>query len=175
VLDAAAELALEGATQVSVDAIAARAGVSRTTIYKWWPSAPAVMLEGLLERTHETIDARASASTEETLHHYLASLVALLRESPVGSLLRGLIAASVNDSDVGRALVDDWLEPRRIAVKDLLDEGVRRGEVRADLDYEIVSDTLFGPIYYRLMLEHRPLDDGLPDDILRACWPGIAV
>jgi AcrR family transcriptional regulator len=174
VLDAAAELALDGAAGAGVDAIAARAGVSRTTVYKWWPSAAAVLLEGLLERTHETIESSASATTREALEGYLVGLVALVRDTPAGALLRGLTAAAVADPVTGRALVDGWLAPRRAAVVNLLVEGVRRGELREGLDYDSVADVLFAPIYYRLMYEHRPLTEQLAAEIMSVCWPGIA-
>ena len=174
ILDAAAELALQGAAGAGIDAIAARAGVSRTTVYKWWPSAAAVLLEGLLERTRDTIESPASATTRDALGEYLARLVTLVRDTPAGALLRGLTAASVNDTAVGHALVDDWLAPRRAAVVELLTEGVRRGEVRDGLHYNSVIDVLFAPIYYRLMFEHEPLTDGLSAEIMAVCWPGIA-
>jgi AcrR family transcriptional regulator len=174
VLDAAADLALEGAAGAGVDAIAARAGVSRTTVYKWWPSAAAVLLEGLLERTHDTLESSTSATTRESLSEYIARLVTLVRDTPAGALLRGLTAASVSDPSVGRALVNDWLAPRRITVVDLLAKGVQRGEVRDGLDYDSVIDTLFAPIYYRLMYQHLPLTDRLSAEIMAVCWPGIA-
>ena len=174
VLDAAADLALEGAAGAGIDAIAARAGVSRTTVYKWWPSAAAVLLEGLLERTHDTLESPAAASTRDALGEYLARLVALVRDTPAGALLRGLTAASVADPGVGRALVDDWLAPRRSAVVELLVEGVHSGEVREGLDYDAVIDALFAPIYYRLMYQHQPLTDRLSAEIMAVCWPGIA-
>jgi len=174
VLDAAAELALEGTAGASVDGIAARAGVSRTTVYKWWPSAAAVLLEGLLERTHDTLEAPASATTREALGEYLAKLITLVRETPAGALLRGLTAASATDPAVGHALIDDWLAPRRKAVVNLLVGGVRRGEVRAGLDYNSVIDVLFAPIYYRLVYQHQPLTDRLSAEIMAVCWPGIA-
>jgi AcrR family transcriptional regulator len=174
VLDAAADLALEGGAITGIDAIAARAGVSRTTVYKWWPSAAAVLLEGLLERTHDTLEAPVSATTHEALGLYLERLVRLVRDTSVGALLRGLTAASVSDPDAGRALVDDWLAPRRAAVVKLLAEGVVTGEVRDGLNYDSVIDTLFAPIYYRLMYEHQPLTDQLSAEIMVVCWPGIA-
>jgi AcrR family transcriptional regulator len=174
VLNAAADLALEGAAGAGIDAIAARAGVSRTTIYKWWPSAAAVLLEGLLERTHDTLESPTSATTRDSLGEYLARLVTLFRDTPAGALLRGLTAASVSDPGVGRALVDDWLAPRRSAVVDLLVEGVQKGEVREGLDYDSVIDTLFAPIYHRLMYQHQPLTDRLSAEIMAVSWPGIA-
>ncbi|MCU1478103.1 MAG: TetR family transcriptional regulator [Subtercola sp.] len=173
-LDAAAELALEGAAGAGVDAIAARAGVSRTTVYKWWPSAAAVLLEGLLERTRDTLESPASETTHEALTDYLARLVTLVRDTPAGALLRGLTAASVGDSRVGLAIVDEWLAPRRSAVVALLVRGAGRGEVRFGLDYEAAADVLFAPIYYRLMYGHQPLTDRLPAEIMAVCWPGIA-
>jgi AcrR family transcriptional regulator len=174
VLDAAADLALEGAAGAGVDSIAARAGVSRTTVYKWWPSAAAVLLEGLLDRVHGTIESSDSATTREALHDHLAKLVALLRGTSAGALLRGLIAASVSDPVVGRALIEEWLAPRRAAVVALLVEGALRGEVRAGLDYDIVADALFAPVYHRLMFQHQPVTDELPGQIMTLCWPGIA-
>ncbi len=173
-LDAAAELALDGAAGATVDAIAARAGVSRTTVYKWWPSAAAVLLEGLLERTRYTIESSVSATTREALHDHLARLISLLRDTPVGALLRGLVASSVSNPVVGNALVDEWLAPRRAAVIGQLADGVRRGEVRPGLEYDAVVDVLFAPIYHRLMFEHQPLTDRLASEILELCWPGIA-
>jgi AcrR family transcriptional regulator len=173
VLEAAAELALEGASSAGVDAIAARAGVSRTTVYKWWPSAAAVLLEGLLDHTRGTIESPSSGKTRDVLGAHLGALVALVRDTPAGALLRGLTAASVTDSAVAHALIDDWLAPRRAAVMELLVEGTRRGEVRAGLDYEIVTDLLFAPIYYRLIYGHQPLTPELPAEILAVCWPGI--
>jgi AcrR family transcriptional regulator len=174
VLDAAADLAFEGAAGSGIDAIAARAGVSRTTVYKWWPSAAAVLLDGLLERTHDTLESLPSATTKEALGEYLARLVALVRDTHAGALLRGLTAASVGDPGVGSALVNDWLAPRRVIVVELLVEGARRGEVREGLNYESVIDVLFAPIYYRLMYEHQPLTDQLSAEIMAVCWPGIA-
>jgi AcrR family transcriptional regulator len=174
VLDAAADLAMEGAAGAGIDAIAARAGVSRTTVYKWWPTAAAVLLEGLLERTHETLESPASVATREALGEYLARLVVLVRDTPAGALLRGLTAASVSDPGVGHAFVDGWLAPRRAAVVELLLEGARRGEVRDGLNYDCVIDALFAPIYYRLIYQHQPLTDQLSAEILAVCWPGIA-
>jgi AcrR family transcriptional regulator len=174
VLDAAADLALQGASGTGIDAIAARAGVSRTTVYKWWPTAAAVLLEGLLERTHNTLESPASATTREALGEDLARLVTLVRDTPAGALLRGLTAASVSDPGVSHALIDDWLAPRRAAVVELLVDGVRRGDVREGLDYDSVIDVLFAPIYYRLMYEHQPLTDRLSAEIMAVCWPGIA-
>ncbi len=174
VLDAAADLAFEGAADAGIDAIAARAGVSRTTVYKWWPSAAAVLLEGLLDRVHGTIETPESVTTREALRHHLAGLVALVRDTSAGPLIRRLTAASVTDAAVARALVDQWLGPRREAVMELLDEGVRRGEVRVGLDHDDVADVLFAPIYYRLIYVHQPITDRFVEEIIAVSWPGIA-
>jgi len=174
VLDAAAELAFEGASAAGVDAIASRAGVSRTTVYKWWPSAAAVLLEGLIDRTRDTIEASDAATTREALQEYLAKLTALVRDTPVGALLRGLIASAVSDPAVAYALIDDWLAPRRAAIVARLRDGERRGEVRPGLHYDTVADVLFAPVYHRLVFGHEPLTDHLAADILAISWPGIA-
>jgi len=174
VLDAAADLALAGGSVPTIDAIASRAGVSRTTIYKWWPSAAAVLAEGLLERFHESIEFDDALPVREALTLQVDALVTLLRDTAAGELVRHLLAAAASDREVGVAMVDQWLEPRRERAAHHLERGIAQGVVRADIDVTVVVDVLFAPVYHRLVWGHAPLDADLARQVCDLVWPSIA-
>jgi AcrR family transcriptional regulator len=82
VVRAAAQLTLAGGpAAATVDAIAKRAAVSRTTIYKWWPSSAAIVLEGLLDSVPDPIIAPPGSSSKEALDHHLRPLDAVLTDT----------------------------------------------------------------------------------------------
>lgn len=173
VLRAAADLALAGgATGVSIDAIAKRAAVSRTTIYRWWPSAPAIVLEGLLETMRGSITPPVGSSTRGAIEHQLRALNAILSDPTTGPLFRRVIAAASVHGEVATALLDQWLLPRRAAVSGVLLDGVAAGELRSDLDIEAVVDALFSPAYYRLMFSLPPLEEATLTRLLDTVWRG---
>lgn len=174
ILEAAAELALSGGSLPTMDAIAARAGVSRTTLYRWWPSAGAVLLEGLLEHFHESIEFDDDLPVREALTAQVDALVHLLRDTSAGMLLRQLMAASITERDVAAAMLEHWLEPRRHAAMHHLERGIATGVVRAGTDTGLVTDTLFAPAYYRLIWGHTELGDDLAEQVCALVWPGIA-
>lgn len=175
VLDAAAELALSSASLPTIDAIATRAGCSRTTLYKWWPSAAAVLLEGLLERFHASIEFDDAMPVRDALTAQVDALVRLLRDTPAGGLIRQLMAASITDAATATALLDQWMEPRRQAALHHLERGVAAGEIRPEADADLVVDALFAPAYHRLVWGHAPLDDDLAETVCSLVWPAIAV
>lgn len=173
VLHAAAELALADAALPTMDAIASRAGISRTTLYRWWPSAPAVLLDGLLEHFHESIEFDDVLSVHDALTAQVDALVHLLRDTPAGRLLRQLMAASCSDRAVADAMLTSWLQPRRDHAIAHIHRGVADGTVRADVNAEIVTDALFAPAYHRLVWGHEPLSDGLAAEVVDLVWAAI--
>lgn len=173
VVRAAAELALDGGSgAATVDAIAKRAEVSRTTIYKWWPSASAIVLEGLLDAVRDSIVRPPGSSTVQALVHHVRALFDILADPAVGPLLRNVIAASASDPAIERALLDQWIAPRRAAVAVTLREAVTAGDLPPDTDVEVAVDALVSPPYYRLMLGMAPLDDDAVNRLVRTVWQG---
>ncbi len=174
VLRAAAELALgDGSSAATVDAIARRAEVSRTTIYRWWPSAAAIVLEGLLDSVRDSIVRPPGSTTVQALVHHVGALFGLLDDPAVGPLLRSVIAASASDPAIERALTDQWIAPRRTAVAATLREAVDAGELPAHTDIDVAVDALVAPPYYRLIFGMPPLDrvavTALVDTVWRGC------
>ncbi|WP_264024145.1 TetR/AcrR family transcriptional regulator [Mycolicibacterium pyrenivorans] len=173
VLRAAADLALDGGpAAATVEAIAKRAQVSRTTIYKWWPSAAAIVLEGLLDTVRDSITRPPGSTAVEAVTHHVGSLNSILADPAVGPLLRNVIAASPADPAIERALLDQWITPRRAAVAATLREAVDRGELSADVDIEVAVDALVSPPYYRLVFGMAPLDGDAVLRLVQTVWQG---
>jgi AcrR family transcriptional regulator len=175
VLEAAADLLIEGGmTAATVEAIAARAGVGKATIYKWWPSRGHVALDSFFMRTKTTMAVEAGASLVEALTAQVGALVGLLRDPATGSLMREIVAVAQTDPDIRSALDTQWVRPRRVAVERVLREAAERGEIRADVDFAAAMDQLFAPLYYRLLFGHEPLDDRLTETLVRQVITGLA-
>jgi AcrR family transcriptional regulator len=159
VLAAAGQLVLEGGlTAATMEAIAARAGVSKRTLYKYWPSRGAVALEGFMRSAATSWSLPENATVAESLEALVTAAVDLFTETPAGPLMRSLVADAQSQDEIAMALRDQWLRPRRAVAADLIRKAIRDGEFRADLDVEVVLDLLFAPVYYRLLLGHESLD-----------------
>jgi len=175
VLEAAADLLIEGGmTAATMEAIAARAGVGKATIYKWWPSRGHVALDSFFMRTKTTIAVEAGASLEEALTAKIGALAGLLRDPATGPLMREIVAVAQSDPDIRSALEERWVRPRRVAAEQVLREAAERGELRADVDFAAALDQLFAPLYYRLLFGHEPLDERLAETLVRQVIGGIA-
>ncbi|WP_064279661.1 TetR/AcrR family transcriptional regulator [Mycolicibacterium iranicum] len=173
VLTAAAELALRGGSAAAtVDAIAKRAEVSRTTIYKWWPSAASIVLEGLYERVRNSVTRPPGSSSVDAITHHVEALFGLLADPEVGPLLRNVIAASASDPAIEQALFEQWITPRRGAIAAIVRDAVGSGELPAGTDVEVAVDALVSPPYYRLMFGMPPLDDGSIHRLVQTVWQG---
>ena len=160
VLSAAGELMLEGGlAAATMEAIAARAGVSKRTLYKYWPSRGAVALEGFMRNAASSWSLPDDASAVEALTVLVVSAARLFAATPAGPLMRSLIADAQAQNEIATAIREQWLRPHRAVAADLIRRGVAEGEFRADLDVEVALDLLFAPVYYRLLLGHEPMTD----------------
>jgi AcrR family transcriptional regulator len=160
VLSAAGDLMLEGGlAAATMEAIAARAGVSKRTLYKYWPSRGAVALEGFMRNAASSWSLPDDASAVEALTVLVVSAARLFAATPAGPLMRSLIADAQAQDEIATAIREQWLRPRRAVAADLIRRGVAEGEFRADLDVEVTLDLLFAPVYYRLLLGHEPMTD----------------
>ncbi len=144
-----------------MDAVAEAAGVSKATIYKWWPSKGSLALDVLLRGAAEGVTVHDTGDIAADLDAQMRQLIAYFRDTPAGRAIADLIAEAQRDAEIGEAFRRQWLAPRRAAAWTRLEVAQRRGEIRADLDLDLVMDMLYGPIYYRLMSGHAPLDDEL--------------
>ena len=163
----------QGYEQVSIEAIAKRAGVGKQTIYRWWPSKGAVVLEALDDSLATVVDFPDTGDLVEDLRTQMKGVTQLLGSTEVGRVYRGLIAAAQSDPELSRAHLDQVIEPANVACRERLAHAAERGELRPDADRQAMIDLLWGAIYYRLLLHTRPLEPEQIDAALDIAFEGL--
>lgn len=174
ILDAAITLIGEsGYDNVSIEAIAAEAGVGKQTIYRWWPSKGAVVLEALDDSLKKVADFADTGDLVADLRAQMKSVTRLLGTTQVGRVYQGLVAAAQCDTDLSRAHLDQVIQPATVACHERIARAKERGELRADADVQTLIDLLYGAIYYRLLLHTRPLTPKQIDHALDITFNGL--
>lgn len=178
VLKAAAALLLEhGLDAVSMDAVAARAGVSKATIYRWWRTKETLALDALYTEWSAAAPVpRDTGSLRGDLFELLAPWAHLVsRQRRYALVIAGLLAKAQTDPDFAVEYQRHVLQPRREQGGVVLTRAIERGEIPADLDFEVALDLIYGPLYHRLLQGHAPLDDvfvrAIADLVLRGIEP----
>lgn len=162
VLAAAADLVREeGLTGVSIEAIAARSGVAKTTIYRHWPSRAALVVDAFRSMS-DPCEPPDTGSVRDDLVLLLGSLAAKLAGDGFACALGGLLEAAERDPELGRLHAAFMVEVRG-PFGDVLDRGIARGELPADLDRSLAAMLLPGPLFYRRMVARDPVTD--PADV----------
>jgi AcrR family transcriptional regulator len=166
VLDAAlAELRTVGYGALSVEAIADRAGVHKTTVYRRWETISALVVDALLDRLARDVPTPDTGTLVDDLRALLHAIVANLTSPGAGALLRALVgdAGQIPEiRDVGSAV---W-EERFAAARTIIARGVERGELPPDTDADLMIETLIAPLYLRLLVTDAPIDTGYADRVL---------
>jgi AcrR family transcriptional regulator len=158
--------------QVTTDAIAQRAGVSKATIYKWWPNKSLVALDAYLGgmNARVTMPNTGSAITDFTLQ--LQSVITFYK-SPLGRLFGQFIAEGQSNPGFLALFRERFLYARRDAARVMWQRGVLRGEIRRELDPEIILDLIYGPMIFRLLAGHGSLCKQDSQAMVEAIFGGI--
>lgn len=160
VVESALSLVREhGYAAVTIDAIAARAGVSKATIYRWWNHKSAILVEAFLASVHPRITFPDSGSARDDLVAQATALAHVLGDPVLGSLFVSLLGEARYDPDLATALRDGWQTPRRVAGAEVIERAIAQKELPADTDPQLVLDGVYGPLYLRLLFGHAPLDE----------------
>ncbi|HEY7075803.1 MAG TPA: TetR/AcrR family transcriptional regulator [Solirubrobacteraceae bacterium] len=174
ILKAAFELCAERSYErTSVEAIAARAGVGKQTIYRWWPSKGAVVMEALNDYVGAASDFPDSGDVVADLRRQMTAVAELLSSPGFGPVYTGVIGAAQSDPALAEALVRDIIEPRMRACRTRLERAREQGEVRPGADLEAAVELLYGPIYHRLLLHTRPVSAEQVPTVLELAFRGI--
>jgi AcrR family transcriptional regulator len=151
-------LAGPGTEALTIDAIAAEAGVGRQTIYRWWPSKGAVVADALVRYAQVVVPGRDTGSFAGDLVAFFTDSFAGLESRVMADRLRQIVAEAQHDEHVARVLAD-FTAVRRAALRALLERGRSAGELAADADLDMLVDMAYGVLYYRLLVGHAPLDE----------------
>ena len=171
VLDATRELmnAEGGVRTLTVEAVAARSGVAKTTIYrrwrdKWELALDAVMID-MLPRFANPIDV---GDTRKELTTFLDSVTKLWAAPPYGPAMQGLVSEIATEPELARVYREQVVEPRREQLRPVIERGIARGDLRHDTDLRLAHELLVGPILYRLLLSGPPLNRKLTTSLVDA-------
>jgi AcrR family transcriptional regulator len=175
VLAAAAELLLDrGLPGVSMDAVAERAGVSKATIYRWWPTKETLALDMLYnEWTKVTPQQYESGSLRVDLLALLHAWSRLASGRPYGRVVAALLMEGQTDPGFSAEYLRRMVEPRRDQARAIFGHAIERGEIPAETKVEVAIDLVYGPLYHRLLHRHAPLDDQFVDDVVAMALRGL--
>ncbi len=176
ILAAAIELLLEqGLHAMSMDDVAQRAGVSKATIYRWWPSKELLALDALATAwaTPTPEGQRNTGSLRGDLLAGLRAWLRQLKQRPYGRVIAGLVAQAQADPEFAKLYREHFVQPRRANTRHLLLRAVDRGEIPADINLDVTLDLLYGPIYHRLLHGHAPLTDRFVQQVIDTVIVGI--
>jgi AcrR family transcriptional regulator len=173
-LTAAVELLAErGLAAMSIEEVAARAGVGKTTIYRRWPSKGLLALDAFVASFREEQPLPDTGTLRGDLLAALHAWVRAVTQTPMGSMLTGLIAEAQHDQELRGAWRDRMLEPLRTQHRIMLDRAIGRGEIAPGVDREVVLDLFFGAAEHRLLLGHLPMSDDFIADVVDVILTGI--
>lgn len=157
IMDAVYDLLQEKSVRdLTMEAVAKRAGVGKPTLYKWWPTKAALVLAMLVERMARKLEKPTALSAEQSLLFRVRRLIDALN-GPFGKIVAGLIAEGQSEPAVLREFFERWVSPRRNATIADLQRGKDAGELRSDTEPGLLNDAIFGAIYYRMLLRSGPL------------------
>ncbi|MFC3997972.1 TetR/AcrR family transcriptional regulator [Nocardiopsis sediminis] len=177
ILDATYGLVMEkGYAKLTIEAIAARAGVGKQTIYRWWPSKGAVMFDAFFDAAYsggEDIALPDTGDIEADLKAVLRATVDEYNDPEYSARLRALNSEVLADSQLSAELFDRMLAPGLAAYRTRLEAAQQAGQIAAGADLETAVELLLSPIQYRWQLGPGPLTHAFADSIVDIVLPGL--
>ena len=152
IIRATLELLLEvGYGPLTMEAVRTRAGVGKATIYRRWASKEELVADAIVS-LHEEFDVPDTGSLRGDYHAIAQMVRASAQRAGVSALAPRLLGEAVNDPELHAIFYENLVKPRREALGDLLRRAVERGEIREDVDIELLIDLFAGPAVYRLLI-----------------------
>ncbi|MCC8246958.1 TetR/AcrR family transcriptional regulator [Saccharothrix luteola] len=161
-----------GYAKLTIEAIAARAGVGKQTIYRWWPSKGAVVFDSLLALSERPdgggIELPDTGDVERDLKTVLRATAAEFADPGFEAPIRALNTEIINDPDLAAAYREKMERPMREAKRRRLRSAQEAGQLSPDADLDLVIDLLYAPLAQRWLLRSGPLDDAFADALVTA-------
>ncbi|MCX4447502.1 TetR/AcrR family transcriptional regulator [Streptomyces sp. NPDC087866] len=158
-LDAALDLCTErGYGRVTIEAIAARAGVSKKTIYRWWPSKSAVLLEAFTEMLVSATPFIDTGDIAQDLRTHITGAVRVLAVPPFGPAYAGILSELHHDDELAETVRTQLIDPRFEEAVGRLRSAQEQGQIPPGADLRLAVEMLYGPVYYRHVLR-KPMQD----------------
>ena len=156
ILDAALTLLSAGAP-LSIERLAKTAAVGKQTIYRWWPTKAAIVLEAMKDAAQLRIPDPDTGSLSRDLERFLVAMFSAARDPTVAGALRSLAADAVTD-ETAAEILRGYAADRRRVFKSLIERAASRGEIPPPDDADLVAEQAFGVVWYRLLISGGPTD-----------------
>ncbi len=167
-------LAEEGYAGVTMEGVAATAGVSKATVYRRWPSKSALVVDAISACRESSWQPPDTGSAREDLLAFVRGFRDHLRTSDAGRVMPALVAELARSPELAATFRDGFIAPRRARVVEAILRGVDRGEIRSDVDPELVADAVVAVLQHRFLVTGMEIDDDLPGRLLDTLWRGIS-
>jgi AcrR family transcriptional regulator len=169
-----AELAASGYSGLSLESVARRAGVHKTTVYRRWGTREQLVVEAMLERAGERISVPDTGSLRADLLELAQTAAANAASPEVAAMARAVAGQAAHDQRLAAANQRFWTE--RLALDAVMVErAIERGEVPAATDPQRVIEAVLGPIHLRLLLTGEAIDaaflEGIVDIVVNGVRP----
>ncbi len=158
VLEAADDLLVElGFAGVTIEGVAARAGVAKQTIYRWWNSKTDILFEALAVDAAEYFTSPDHGDLGSDLRDLLGQLARFLASTDAGTVCRALAGQAQHDPAVAARFAAEFVAPQRERERAPFLRARGRGELAPDTDIDLAIDQLAGPVYYRVLVTRQPV------------------
>ncbi len=175
ILRATREILVEvGVRGLTVEGVAARAGVAKTTVYRRWKSKDELALAVLIDMVEQFVAVPDLDDTMAEFTAFVSGAIRILGTTLMGRVMQGLVSDFAANPDLADAFQTRVVTVRQNEVRRMVAVAIERGDMRPDADPELLHELLFGPVYYRLLLSGRPLEPDYAVQIVQTVLPAFA-
>jgi len=173
VLDATRALVEKGGFEAAtIEAVAARSGVAKTTIYRWWPNRASLVVELLMGMAAESVPMPSGPNPLAAVRTEMRG-IAGAADHLMGRLLTSLLGEAQRDPEIRTALLDGLFHPRSEGTAKMIRQAQAEGRLRKDVPAHVIVDMLVGPLFYRMFVRHQPLSDAFVSRVFKCVTSGL--
>jgi AcrR family transcriptional regulator len=165
-------LAANGPGRLTIEAVAAKAGVGKPTIYRYWPNARALEMAAMLEQPVPDTNVRIGQSAISDLQRQLEKVVIIFAERR-GRQMTQMVAASEPDSELSKQFRNTVILKCREEGRAILERGIAERAICADVEIEVALDMIYGSLFYRLLVGHQPLNGTFANELITTALRGL--
>jgi AcrR family transcriptional regulator len=157
-------LGQNGFSELTIESVAAHAGVGKATVYRWWPNKAALIADAFASSTTRKLHFPDTGSVRTDMSQQMRQVIKIF-SSRRGRIVSAILGGGQSDRDLIAAFRERFLWPRRREAYATLRRGILRGELRKDVDMDLLLDSLYGPIYMRFLIRHDKLTPEFVDSL----------
>jgi AcrR family transcriptional regulator len=160
-----------GFFELTIEDVAAHADVGKATVYRWWPNKAALIADAFASSATRKLHFPDTGSVRTDMSQQMRQLVKIFR-SRRGRIVSAILGGGQSDRDLIAAFRERFLRPRRQEAYATLRRGILRGELRENVDLDLLLDSLYGPIYMRFLIRHDKLTSDFVDSLCELVLSG---